>query len=78
MTTNFLKSKLEKINAKYTEKDNEILFNLNGFLYSAVIKDNNVNFFFAQDPHYDVIFDDFEQVLLDVKIGQIEKNLYSK
>jgi len=61
MKTNFLKSKLEKMNVEYAENGNKLFFELNGHNLEAFIQDDYIMFFFIKK--WGIFFDKFNQIL---------------
>jgi len=61
MTTNFLKSKLEKMQIEYTENSTKLLFELNGCNLEAFKQDNSILFF--ADKQWGIFFEKFSQIL---------------
>jgi hypothetical protein len=61
MKTNFLKSKLKKMNVKFTEKNNKLFFELNGCNLEAFIQDDYIFFFFAKQCG--MFFEKFNHIL---------------
>jgi hypothetical protein len=61
MTTNFLKSKLEKMNVKYAEDSTKLFFELNGCNLEAFKQDDYILFFFAKK--WGMFFEKFNQIL---------------
>jgi len=61
MTTNFLKSKLEKMQIEYTENSTKLFFELNGCNLEAFKQDDYILFF--ADKQWDIFFEKFTQIL---------------
>jgi len=61
MTTNFLKSKLEKMQIEYTENSTKLSFELNGYNLEAFKQDDSILFF--ADKQWDIFFEKFSQIL---------------